>query len=406
MSSTADQAVFPRNYSGRVQNPNLTINYSTLWEWESAWIQCMAELKCNGIKIDREFSRKKAQQGETILREIREELGWNPGSPKQIGEVLLNDFKFPIVRYTENGNPSFDKYALDEYMDMLEATGSDLAKTILRYRGWQITTSMNYKAYLEYADKDDIIHPEYKLHHVVTGRLSCERPNLQQIPRESEKEWNGDLKQAFIPRESGLRLIEFDYGQLETRLAAAYAGETELLEAFWNDEDVFQTMADTLGWKRQDVKLFNYMTLYGAGVQKLATVFNINKKDAAKMRKDYYEAYPGLQRIAKGATNLAHRDKYVEYWTGRRRHFAHPDDYRKAWNSVIQGGAFEIVKRSMLRLRAITEWPMVLQVHDSVVLEMPKEVDPEPIRKILEAVPESEKMGVPFKVEWKEWRNK
>src|SRR5690606_12563113 len=101
-------------------------------------------------------------------------------------------------------------------------------KKVVRYRGWQKTASSNYEAYLKLADEKGIIHPNYKPHGTRTGRASCEMPNLQQIPRESEKEWNGDLKRAFIPRNEDLhllleppypdlsetRLIEFDYKQL------------------------------------------------------------------------------------------------------------------------------------------------------------------------------------------------
>lgn len=219
----------------KINSPTASTQPLTLWEWESSFIQCMAEIKRNGIKIDRELCEKKAIQGEEILNSIRNELKWNPGSSKQIGEVLLGpEFNFPVVKTSEKtGKPSFDKFAMEEYEWMLEATGSDLAQKILKYRGWQKTVSSNYRAYLNLADNDNILHPNYKVHGTVTGRLSCELPNLQQIPRESKNEWNGDLKKAFIPRESGLVIIEFDAKQLETRLAAAVAEEISLLEAFW-----------------------------------------------------------------------------------------------------------------------------------------------------------------------------
>lgn len=383
----------------------------TLWEWESRFIQLMAEVKRNGIKIDRKFCEKRAIQGEDILRQIKNELGWNPGSSKQIGEVLLGpEFNFPVLKESiKTGKPSFDKYAMEEYEWMLEATGSDLAKKIIRYRGWQKTVSSNYRAYLDLADRDDILHPNYKLHGTVTGRLSCEHPNLQQIPRESNNEWNGDLKTAFISRSPERIIIEFDAKQLETRLAAAVAQEQSLLEAFWSGKDVFQTMADDLGWERQDIKTFYYATMYGAGPGKIKLIFGISEWDAKKMRKDFYSAYPGLQRMARAANTYASKDGYIEYWTGRRRHLS-KNDAHKAWNSYIQGGAFEIVKRSMLRLREQIEWPMVLQVHDSVAIEMDRkeatESNLKEIQGILQAVPESKEMGVPFDWSYSIWGQK
>lgn len=382
---------------------------STLWQWEAAFIELMAEIKNNGIKIDRDFCGRKALEGEKVLREIRRELGWNPASRLDLEKVLLVDFGFPVKRTTDNGNPSFDKYAMEEYEELLAQEGSTLARTILRYRGWQKTVSSNYKAYLELADSDSILHPNYKLHGTLTGRLSCENPNLQQIPRESRNEWNGDLKRAFVPRHPDYIIVEFDYGQLETRLAAAYAQQDNLLQAFWRGEDVFQSMADELGWDRQDCKLFTYMTLYGAGVGKIKLVFNIGQYEAEQMRSEFFGAYPGLRSIARRANSLARQDGYIEYWTGRRRHFGKgSEESRKAFNSIIQGGAFEIVKRSMLRLRREIPWMMVLQVHDSVAIEMPvaeaTEMNFESIASILSDVPESKDFGVPFKVGYKEWK--
>lgn len=379
----------------------------TLWQWEAEFIWLIANIRQNGIKIDRDFCRPKIIKGREIQRQIREEIGWNPGSPQQIGNFLLDTMGYPVLRRTENGNPSFDKYAMEEYEEYLEADGSDLAQKILRYRGWSKTVSSNYEAYLRLCDVGAILHPNYKVHGTVTGRTSCSDPNLQQIPRESEKEWNGDLKRAFIPREGHL-LVEFDFGQLETRLAAAVAQEYGLLEAFRQDIDVFQVMADELGWPRQDCKLFTYMTLYGAGQNKVAMIFKLDRFAAKDMINEYFGAYPNLRIKAKEAQAVAKHNKYIEYWTGRRRHFH--KDYHKAFNAYIQGGAFEIVKRAGIRTAEQIKYPMVLTVHDSYVFELPvadyTENNCMRIKHILEDVPESKEMGVPFKVGYKLWGEK
>jgi DNA polymerase I len=381
---------------------------TSLWGWESRFIHLMADIKNNGIKIDRGFCARKSLQGEKILREIRQEIGFNPGSRLDLERIFLVDFGFPVVKTTDAGNPSFDKYAMEKYDELLEEEGSELAKQILRHRGWQKTVSSNYKAYLDLADDSDILHPNYKLHGTLTCRLSCEHPNLQQIPRESTNEWNGDLKQAFIPRTSGGVIIEFDAKQLETRLAAAYAEEESLLQAFHEGVDVFDRMAEELGWERQDAKLFTYMTLYGAGVRKIRSVFGVTLGEAEQLRKEFFGAYPNLRKIARYANHLAHRDGFVEYWTGRRRHFnPGTDEHRKAFNSTIQGGAFEIVKRAMLRLRQLKpDLMMVLQVHDSVAIEFdtpPQKGELLEIQGILQAVPEANEMGVPFDWDYKVW---
>ena len=380
----------------------------TLWEIEADFIRFLAEMKHVGIKIDREFCKPKVKIGTRICNEIRAELGWNPGSPVQLGKFLLGEMGYPVLKRTENGNPSFDKYALEEYEELLEADGSDVAKKVIRYRGWQKTVSSNYKAYLEFAGKNDVIHPEYKIHGTKTCRISCEKPNLQQIPKETEKEWNGDLKRAFIPR-LGYVLVEFDFAQLEARLGAAVAKDIELLKAFNNDVDVFQVMADKLQWPRNDYKLLTYMLSYGAGPGKVALVFKKDISEASQMITEYFTAHPNLRIKADIATAIAKEKGYIQYWTGRRRHFG-SKGHHKAWNAYIQGGGYEIVKRAGLRLRTQINWPIVLTVHDSYVVEMPTEHYTEEnckmIQNILEDVPEAPEMGVKFKVSYKKWGEK
>jgi DNA polymerase-1 len=173
----------------------------TLWEIEQDFIRLIARIKQRGIKVDSEFSRKKAIEGTRILNQISASLGWNPGSPQQLGKYLITDLGLPVLKRTPNGAPSFDKEALTEYELHLDATGDETASKVLEYRGWQKTVSSNFQAYLDLMDENEILHPNYKVHGTRTGRLSCEKPNLQQIPRESVKPWNGDVKKAFIVRD-------------------------------------------------------------------------------------------------------------------------------------------------------------------------------------------------------------
>jgi DNA polymerase I len=386
---------------------------STLWEIESDFIRMIAEIKQRGIKIDTEFSRKKAIEGTRILNQTRSELGWNPGSPQQLGNYLLNDLGLPVIKRTPNGAPSFDKEALEEYELHLESTGDTTAQKVLTYRGWQKTVSSNFQAYLDLMDEDRVLHPNYKVHGTRTCRLSCEKPNLQQIPRESVKPWNGDVKKAFIPREeqlylelpgrehkrnlvSGkLRLRTFDFKQVEFRLAAAYAKEKELLEVFNSGADIFTEMSNRLGRPRHQIKTFVYATLYGAGKSKIALILKVPKDEADDLYDEYHGTWPGFKRISQKATDLAANDGYIEYWSGRRRHLGKRDAH-KAFNSVIQGGAFEIIKRRMLALR---EQPIVLQVHDSITVEDDDNCDTDYIKRILEDIPESKDFGVKFEVD-------
>lgn len=385
----------------------------TLWETEADFIRLIASIKERGIKVDSAFSRKKAIEGTQILNGIRSSLGWNPGSPQQLGKYLIDDLGLPVVKRTPNGAPSFDKEALEEYELYLDATGDETAQKVLTYRGWQKTVSSNFQAYLDLMDENEILHPNYKAHGTRTARLSCEKPNLQQIPRESIKPWNGDVKKAFIPREEHLfidlwkseqrrksisgrtRLRTFDFKQVEFRLAAAYAKEKELIELFNSGADIFTEMSIRLGRPRHQIKTFVYATLYGAGKSKIALILKIDKEEADALYEEYHGTWPGFKKIAERATLLASNDGYIEYWTGRRRHLGKKDAH-KAWNSILQGGAFEIVKRRMLALK---DEPIVLQVHDSITIEDDDNCEIDRIKKILESVPESAQLGIRFEVD-------
>jgi|SRR5882724_155888 len=385
----------------------------TLWETEADFIRLMARIKERGIKVDTVFSRKKAIEGTKILNQIQGELGWNPGSPQQIGKYLIDDLGLPVVKKTPAGKPSFDKEALEEYELHLDALNDETAQKVLTYRGWQKTVSSNFQAYLDLKDENDVVHPNYKVHGARTGRLSCEKPNLQQIPRESVKPWNGDVKKAFITREEDLfidlwraeqrkrsisgrtRLRTFDFKQVEFRLAAAYAKEHELIELFNSGADIFEQMAIRLGRPRHQIKTFVYSTLYGAGKAKVALVLKMPRSESDELYDEYHGTWPGFKQIANKATLLATNDGYIDYWTGRRRHL-HKSEAHKAWNSILQGGAFEIVKRRMLALK---DEPIVLQVHDSITIEDDDNCEIDRIKRVLENVPESRQLGVKFEID-------
>src|SRR6185437_5333306 len=148
---------------------------------------------------------------------------------------------------------------------------------ILEYRGWSKTTSSNYRPYLALLSPDGRLRPNYKQHGTLTGRLSCEMPNLQQIPREGSKRWNGQLKKCFITLDPDEMLLEFDYSQLELRLGAAYAKEESLIQVFREGRDIFQEMAEALEMDRQSTKTMNYAIAYGAGVTRISNVLDISR---------------------------------------------------------------------------------------------------------------------------------
>lgn len=385
-----------------------------LWDYEQKWVRLVAKMEDTGILIDQALCERELTKGLRILNEIRLQLGFNPGSPKDLGNFLIGEMSMPVVkRSKKTGNPSFDKEAMKVYDEILMQMGDERAKLILTYRGWQKTTSSNYEAYLKlFSQEDGKLRPNFKLHGTRTGRMSCEHPNLQQIPRISENPWNGHLKQAFIT-EAGRTAWEFDYSQLEFRLGAAYAREQKLLDIFNDDSrDVFDEMSAELGMARHDTKTLNYTIQYGGGVNRVSSVFGMSPALAKARINQYYEKYPGLRKVSRLAEMRCLEKGFVQYWTGRRRHFQFPQsEAHKAFNAAIQGGAFEIVKRRMIALDEAglinDECRLDLQVHDSIRLDIEDGKEdtyvPE-VKRIMEDVDKD--FGVNFKVEVNKWGTK
>lgn len=375
------------------------------WEHKQDFMRTIIYMERNGIGVDIDKCNHMIAVGETIMEEIKEELGdLNPGSTKDLYTLLIEELKLPVVKKTKNGNPSFDKHAMEEYEIMLETQDKVEAELILAYRGWQKTISSNYKAYLELLSPDGLVRPNYKLHGTKTGRLSCSKPNLQQIPKSSEKEWNGDLKSAFIPTRPGYKLYEADYSQLELRLAAAYAKEQKLLTVFEEGRDIFTEMSKTLGMTRFDTKSLTYTIQYGGGVNRLVQVFGVTPQRAGEIRENFYKTYPGLRQVSNLAKNKCLTEGKVKYWTGRYRHFYNKyEESHKAFNSIMQGGAADIVEHAMVRFHkqiADDNCRMLLQVHDSVIFEIKEGEEDNYFPRIRKVMTEFEPdFGVKFAVD-------
>jgi DNA polymerase I-like protein with 3'-5' exonuclease and polymerase domains len=316
---------------------------------------------------------------------IEKDLGINPASPKQLKKLLIDDLGLPVVKQSaRTGAPSFDKEAMLAYDLMLESLENPVAKRIKEFRGWQKAVSASYRPYLDLVGMDGRLRCSYRLHGTATGRLSCAEPNLQQIPKTSDKAWNGKVKECFIA-EDGYVLINADFSQLELRLATAYAGEEELKEVFNEGRDIFTEMSKQLNMSRHDTKTLVYSMQYGAGEQRLMNAFGVDKTTAKQIRQNYFNTYPHFRRLNERCTAKVEETGEIKIWSGRVRHFEHRNDAYKAMNSLIQGGAADIVERIMVRCFQELEGPecrMLLQVHDSITFEVKESVVPQYLEKI------------------------
>jgi DNA polymerase-1 len=377
-----------------------------LWGWEDIFIKAIVEMEKWGLLLDKELAAKYAEQASVEMKAIEDDVGFAPSGRIALQELLFDKLGMPVLEKTDNGEPSLNKHVMEQYDAMLSANDNPLAQKVLAYRGWQRSNSACYLGYPKLAGTDGRVHASFKIFGTKTGRLSCVEPNLQQIPRRSDKAWDGQIKNLFIPS-PGYQLWEFDYGQLEFRLASLYGSDDSLLKAWKADEDPYQQVADTVGITRQQAKTLVLSMLYGAGEEKIAYTLRISNSEAAAIRANFRRSYPGLKRKMAAATTKATEQRFIQYWTGRKRHFTkfNPGEEHKAFNSVLQGGGFEIVKRAICKLLPLSneEHRMVLTIHDSILFEIKEELVDEFVPKVIEIMENSSKFSIPFKVEAKQW---
>ena len=356
-----------------VKHPEWDAIPEEVWYEKQRLIRVLLHMRRRGVRIDQDLAKNMVRIGEARIEEIKAELGCNPASNKDMYKLLIEDLDLPILKTSKKtGKASFDKFAMEEYEVLLERMDSPVAVLIKEFRGWQKAISASYKPYLDLVDADGRLRCSYKTHGTVSGRLSCAEPNLQQIPKASDKPWNGRVKECFIAKD-GYTLVEFDYSQLELRLGTAYAGEESLKTVFLEGRDIFDEMSAQLGMTRQDTKTLVYSMQYGAGEKRIMAAFGVSQPEAKRLRENYFNTYPRFKALSDAASHRAEQQGRVRMWSGRYRHFQYPSESYKALNSIIQGGAADIVERIMTRAFDQIdneECRLLLQVHDSLLWEI------------------------------------
>jgi DNA polymerase I len=362
----ADCQPLPKLYE--TLRPKLSAELVQLWERvDRDFMLCLGEIETQGIPIDRDLCESLNWKCLARMNEIREELGFDPAKPSQLHPKLFRDPPFGLgltpSQLTPTGKPQVS-------LEWLQGVGHPITALVYEYRKTSKQQSSYFSAYLDLTTRDDPrLHPNFKQHGTETGRLSCEDPNLQQIPRLEYKD--AEVKRLFLP-ETGKQLWEIDFRTIEYRLQAVYAQDRKLIDLFEQEGDFHQLVADDISNKlgvkfsRHDAKTVNYLMSYGGGKQVLSKALRTSVGVAASIHSAYRASYPLIfekaeeARLAAEANNLE-----IEMWSGRVRHFAYQSETHKAFNAVVQGGAFEIVKRAMLKLRE-AGFNMSNQVHDSV----------------------------------------
>ena len=363
--------------------------YEKTWEIDREFMLLLREMELKGVRLNREKTQASLKENEFWVENFKKNLGFDPGKKKELQKYFFEDLGLKPLTFT----PA--RHEPQVNTNFLVKTDTPETRAFRQYKEINKRVTSYYRPYLRLAPSGRF-HASYRQHGTVTGRLSCFDPNMQQIPRDS------DIKSFFLPEE-GCELWEIDYRTLELRLAAVYSQQHNLLEVFKVDGDVHQLTADLLGISRQHAKTVNFAIIYGAGKDALAFQLNCSVEIAAGILFDFRRAYPNLFKKAQEANMACQKNGgKIKMWSGRHRHFRHSSEYHKAFNSIVQGGGFEIVKRSMLDLRE-KGFDMRNQVHDSVWLNIPTE-------EVSEKIPQAESImsdwteemfGLKFSVESK-----
>ncbi len=379
----------------RLAAEHVTTVYETL---ERGMPAVLARMERRGISIDRQvlsrLSGEFAQRQGALEEEIKQLAGapLNPGSPKQLGDILFGKMNLPGGTKTKTGQWSTGARELEE----LAEQGHALPRKILDWRQVSKLRSTYTEALPTYVNPvTHRVHTSYALAATSTGRLSSSDPNLQNIPIRTEE--GRKIRRAFIAA-SGMKLVSADYSQIELRLLSEVAEVPTLRQAFKDGVDIHaMTASEMFGVPIKDMppevrrraKAINFGIIYGISAFGLAAQLGIERDEAGAYIKKYFERFPGIRAYMDETREFCRTHGYVETLFGRKCHY--PDikasnpsirafNERAAINARLQGSAADIIRRAMLRMEAALakdklKAQMLLQVHDELIFEVPdKEV--------------------------------
>ncbi|WP_404375780.1 DNA polymerase I [Vreelandella aquamarina] len=355
-------------------------------------ISVLSRIERNGVAVDAERLHEQSQQLEQRIRELESEAfelagrEFNLGSPKQLGQILFEEQKIPVIKKTPKGAPSTAEAVLEEL-----ALDYPLPKVIMQHRGLAKLKSTYTDKLPRLLNKTTgRVHTSYHQAVTATGRLSSSDPNLQNIPIRTEE--GRKIRQAFVAR-PGYRIVAADYSQIELRIMAHLSEDKGLLEAFAEGRDIHTaTAAEVFGTslekvtadQRRSAKAINFGLIYGMSAWGLSRQLRIDRNQAQIYIDRYFDRYPGVARYMDRIRTQAAEDGFVETVMGRRLYLPeiHSQNRnrrqgaeRTAINAPMQGTAADIIKQAMIDVDAwLAEGEfdalMVMQVHDELVFEV------------------------------------
>jgi len=362
-------------------------------EVETPLLKVLMNMEYEGVKVDVDFLKEYSEQLDAEAKAAEQRVfdccgeKFNLGSPKQLGEILFEKMKIdPKAKKTKSG-----QYATGEDILLKLAVDNPIVEDILGFRELTKLKSTYIDALpLLINKRTGRVHTSYNQVVAVTGRLSSNNPNLQNIPIRTER--GREIRKAFVPRDKDHVIVSADYSQIELRIVAAISGDPNMTEAFKLRKDIHTaTAAKVYGIDESEVtkemrykaKSVNFGIIYGQGAFGLSENLKISRAEAKEIIENYKKQFPNIQQYMDKQMKFAQKNGYVETLLGRKRWLRDINSSnftvrsyaeRNAINMPIQGTAADMIKLAMIKIdkefrQRNLQSKMILQVHDELVFD-------------------------------------
>ncbi len=384
-------------------------------------ISVLAKMERQGVLIDPVMLEKQSGTLDTKIKNLEEQIHllagkpFNISSPKQLQAILFEELELPVLEKTPGGQASTAESVLQELSHEYE-----LPALILEYRSLsKLKSTYVDKLPQLIHSKTGRIHTSYHQAVTSTGRLSSSDPNLQNIPIRSAE--GRKIRHAFVA-ETGYKIVAADYSQIELRIMAHLSQDPGLLFAFAAGEDIHQSTAaavfsvkpsEVTSEQRRRAKAINFGLMYGMSAFGLAKQLDMTREEAQAQMEQYFACFPKVEAFMKEIKEIASKQGYVETLLGRRlylpdlkssRTFVRRAAERAAINAPMQGTNADIIKCAMIQLdrwirEVCPQVRMIMQVHDELVFEIPKEMIDFAVPKIQSIMEKVIPLSVPLSVD-------
>ena len=383
-------------------------------------VYVLANMELTGFKVDRDYLDSMKEEINAKLRDLEKDIyaisgeEFNISSPKQLADILFNKLAIPYPKRIKDNNYSTSK----DILDKLEGD-YEIVRKVLEYRMYAKLYSNYIVGLTDEIKEDGRIHTIFNQTLTRTGRLSSERPNLQNIPVRIEE--GRLIRKAFIPSNDSI-IVSSDYSQIELRVFAHMANATNMIEAFKNGLDIHAKTASDIfhvpinevdKGMRRSAKAVNFGIIYGISSFGLSEDLGINVYEAKDFIDNYLATFPGIKEYMDNIVSEAYKNGYVKTLFNRKRvidelknknYLIRSSGERMAMNTPIQGTAADILKMAMIKLQNKLDeenlnTKMLVQVHDELVFDVPNsevEIVIPIIKDIMENIYQ---LSVPLKVD-------